>query len=228
MNFSLIVPIAAYKKEYESHIPNEFMLASDGVMMCIKAIMGIDLDKFEHIYFTILREHSKQYQLKSLLELQFLRLGLHQAQVVELDKHTSSQPETVYKTIQKVGISGSFMVKDADCYMEGEILQQNSVAVYPLEKLSWVDPQHKSYVAVDDMNYVTNIIEKRIISHYFCAGAYVFEDKDNFVKCFESLSNRSKLYLSHIIYKMLLQGEVFRPIVATKYVDYNKDITNAK
>lgn len=228
MSFSLIVPVAAYKKEYEAYIPNEFMLDSDGLMMCVKTIMGIDLDKFDHIYFTILREHSERYFLKSLLELQFLRIGLKQAQVVELNKRTSSQPETIYETIKSTGISGSFMVKDADCYIEGEILQQNSVAVYPLEKLSWVDPQHKSYVSVDDMNYITNIIEKRIISHYFCAGAYIFEDKESFIKCFESLSSNSKLYLSHIIYKMLLQGEVFRPIIATAYIDYNKTTTNAK
>lgn len=167
MSFSLIVPIAAYKEEYKSHIPDEFMLASDGLMMCIKAIMGIDLNKFDNIYFTILREHSKHYRLKELLELQFLRLGWKQVQVIELEHPTSSQPETVYETIETTGITGSFMVKDADCYIEGEILEQNSIAVYPLEKLSWVDPQHKSYVSVDDMNYVTNIIEKRIIATIF-------------------------------------------------------------
>ena len=221
MSFSLIVPIAANKKEYEKRIPEEFLLTQDGLMRCVKAIMGIDLTHFHHIYFTVLREHSERYCLKNLLELQFKRLGLKEAMVVELEHYMQSQPETVYETIKQTGISDCFMVKDADCYLEGEIQPENSIAVFPLEKLEWVDPQHKSYVAVDDMSYITNIIEKRIISHYFCAGAYVFESTDDYCQCFESLKHNETLYLSHIIYKMLLQGNIFRTIVAKSYIDFN-------
>ena len=221
MSFSLIVPIAANKKEYKKQIPEEFLFTQEGLMRCVRAIMGIDLTIFSHIYFTILRKHSERYFLKELLETQFKRLGLEKAMVVELEHHTYSQPATVYETIKLVGISGCFMVKDADCYLEGEVLPENSVAVYPLEKLDWVDPQHKSYVAVDDMSYVTNIIEKRIISHYFCAGAYVFESTDDYCQCFESLRGNDTLYLSHIIYKMLLHGNIFRPIIAKSYIDFN-------
>lgn len=37
-----------------------------------------------------------------------------------------------------------------------KLCRENSVAIYPLENLSWVNPQNKSYVAIDDMFYVTN------------------------------------------------------------------------
>ena len=82
-----------------------------------------------------------------------------------------------------------------------------------VENLEWVNPQHKSYVQVDDMFYITNIIEKKIISHYFCAGGYCFEKVDDYCKYYESLQDNDDLYLSHIIYSMLLDKMIFRPIL---------------
>ena len=75
MSFSLIVPIAANKKEYKKQIPEEFLFTQEGLMRCVRAIMGIDLTIFSHIYFTILRKHSERYFLKELLETQFKRVS---------------------------------------------------------------------------------------------------------------------------------------------------------
>ena len=113
-------------------------------------------------------------------------------------------------------------VKEADCYFTAdEILPQNSVAIYALENLPIVDPQHKSYVAVDDMFYVTNIIEKRVVSHFFSAGGYCFEDADEFCRYYSRLKEYSPLYLSHIIYMMLLDKKIFRPILVEDYQDWS-------
>ncbi|WP_071147471.1 glycosyltransferase family protein [Bacteroides ihuae] len=222
MSFSLIVPIAAEKQEYASQLPPMFALNKEGVLLCVKAIMGLDLTQFDAIYFTILRSHDERYCLCELLNLQFRRLGLDKARVVVLDKPTRSQPETIYQTVILMNISGSIFVKDADCYFAGEILSQNGVAIYPLEKLELVNPQNKSYVAVDDMFYVTNIIEKKIISHYFNAGGYCFEDASVFLKYFERLSVGKGLYLSHIVYAMLLDKLIFRPFQVTSYIDFER------
>ena len=219
MNFSLIVPIAANKPEYKEHIPQVFHVAEDGTLLCVKAIMGLDLSKFNAIYFTILRELDERYALSERLNLQFKIHGLN-AKIVLLDEPTSSQPETIYQTIVKENIKGAIFIKDADCYFEGEVQPYNSVAVYPLEELEWVNPRDKSYVQVDDMQYVTNIIEKKLISHLFSAGGYCFESVDDYSKYYGKLRNYNGLYLSHIIYAMLLDGKVFRPIESDKYLDF--------
>ena len=219
-NFTLIVPIAANKSEYEKRIPSVFRISEDGTLLCIKSIQGMDLSSFNHIYFVILKKLDERYSLKDRLLLQFKMHGLSNAEVVILDSPTSSQPETIYQTINKANITGSIFIKDPDCYLEGDVTKQNSLAIYPLESLSWVNPQDKSYVAVDDMYYVTNIIEKRIVSHYFTAGGYCFENVEQYKTYYERLKGQKGLYLSHIVYSMLLDGHIFRPITVSKYQDF--------
>ncbi|MBQ2993033.1 MAG: hypothetical protein IJE21_03960 [Alistipes sp.] len=220
MKYSLIVPVAADKPEYNETLPYVFGLDEEGVVICIRAIMGMDTSCFDNIYFTILRKHDAKYCLSEMLQMQFGRLGLSQAKVVVLDAPTSSQPETIYQTIRKEHIEGAIFIKDSDCYFTCEPRPQNGVAIYPLEELSMVDPRNKSYVAVDDMFYVTNIIEKRVVSRYFNAGGYCFESSDEFCRYYERLHNLGHLYLSHIIYAMLLDKREFRPIRVKEYKDW--------
>ena len=174
MPFNLIVPIASYKTEYLKSLPPVFQKGQDGLMPCIKAVQALDYTIYDRIYFTILRPLDERHNLRELLQEQFYRIRLPKTEIVVLNEPTSSQPETIYQTIQQAHINGSVFIKDADCSFTGEVLPQNSVVIYPLEALAWVNPQNKSYVAIDDNYYVTNIIEKKIISHYFLAGGYCF------------------------------------------------------
>lgn len=226
MNFNLIIPAAADKKEYNNKMPFIFNLNDEGIMLCIKAILGLELNKFSSIYFTILKSHSETYCLKEMFELQFKRLKLNKAKVVIIDKETNNQAETIYQTIQQEHITeGSIYIKDADCYFESEVIAQNGITIYPLESLNMVNPQNKSYIAVDDMYYVTNIIEKKIISHFFNAGGYCFEDVKEFCKYYLRLKDCSHLYLSHIIFTMLLDKHIFRPLAVKHYIDYEAEFS---
>ena len=219
---TLIVPIAADKADYAHKLPQPFSLDDEGMMYCVRAITGLPLSEIDDIYFVILRDHDERFLLSEQLAMQFRRQGLTKAHVTILDKPTKSQVETVARAIEVNGISGMVFIKDADCFFTAdEILPQNSVAIYALENLPIVDPQHKSYVAVDDMFYVTNIIEKRVVSHFFSAGGYCFEDAQEFCQYYEKLKNYDSLYLSHIIYSMLLDKKIFRPILIDAYQDWS-------
>ena len=218
---TIIVPIAADKAEYDRKLPQPFRLDDEGTMFCVKAITGLPLDEVKDIYFVILRSHEQRFMLSEQLMMQFRRHNLTKAHVTILDESTKSQAETVARAIEVNGIQGTVFIKDADCYFTtDEILPQKGVAIYPLENLPVVDPQHKSYVAVDDMFYVTNIIEKRVVSHFFSAGGYCFEDAQEFCRYYERLKDYSPLYLSHIIYTMLLDKKIFRPIQIEDYQDW--------
>lgn len=218
---TIIVPIAADKVEYDRKLPQPFRLDDEGTMFCVKAITGLPLNEVEDIYFVILRSHEERFMLSEQLMMQFRRHNLSKAHVTILDEPTKSQAETVAHAIKVNNIKGTVFIKDADCYFTtDEILPQNGVAIYPLENLPIVDPQHKSYVAVDDMFYVTNIIEKRVVSHFFSAGGYCFGDAEEFCRYYERLKDHTPLYLSHIIYSMLLDKRVFRPIQIDDYQDW--------
>lgn len=217
---SLIMPIAANKPEYATRIPRVFLIAEDGVMHCIRALKSLDLSQFNHIYITILRHLDEQYALTERLQLQFRINGITNAEIVVLDEPTRSEPETIYQTILQKHIQGPIFIKDADCSFTGEDTTGNAIAIHPLEQLDWVNPKNKSYVAVDDMYYITNIIEKRIVSHYFTAGGYSFESAATYCHYYERLQEQQGLYLSHIIYSMLLEGHTFRPVLTKEYEDF--------
>jgi len=218
---TLIVPIAANNAEYAHKLPQPFKYDDEGTMLCVKAITGLPMDNIKDIYFVILQEHDERFMVREQLAMQFRKQHLANGHVTVLERPTGSQAETVARAIELNGIKGIVFIKDADCYFNtDEILPQNGVAIYPLENLPIVDPQHKSYVAVDDMFYVTNIIEKRVVSHFFSAGGYCFEDAQEFCRYYESLKDYSPLYLSHIIYAMLLDKKIFRPIQIDDYQDW--------
>lgn len=219
--FTLIVPIAGDSQEFAKHMPLAFRQDEAGMMLCVKAILGLPLHIFSDIYFVIIKKHDMLYSLRERMAIQFKINKLDKAQVLILDNATSSQPETINEAIKKAGIVGSIFVKDADGFFKAdEIIAQNGVALFPLEELSIVDPQHKSYVAVDDMNYITNIIERRVVSNLFNAGGYCFEKADEYCKYYDRLKKYGKLYLSHIIYSMLLDKISFRPIEIKEYDDW--------
>ena len=219
--FTMIVPAAADKTENPNHIPGIFTTDREGIMHCVKAILGINPDSFDTIYFTVLRKHVEAFDIDLLLNLQFRRLGIKNARIIILDEPTPTQAATVAATIREADIHGAVFIKDADCFFAGEILPENGVAVYPLEQLSLVDPRNKSYVAVDDMQHITNIIEKRIVSNLFNAGGYCFADAEDFMKAYEQYRGFGNIYLSHLIYALLLSGHTFRPIKVAGYSDLN-------
>lgn len=163
MSSNLIVPVAADKPEYSNKLPYVFALGEDGIIVCIKSVLGLPLDRFDNIYFTVLRKHDDLFYIADSLRMQCKRLGLVNVKIVILDEPTRDQVETVFMTIQQERISGSIYIKDADCYFESKEEIRNGVAIYPIEELEMLDPRDKSYVAVDDMYYITNIIEKSVI-----------------------------------------------------------------
>lgn len=217
---TLIVPVAADKAEYADGLPYVFGFDRDGVLICIKSILGLNLSKFDKIYFTVLKKHDEKFFIVDILNLQFKRLGIRNAKVVVLDNPTQDQAETVYQTITKEGIEGSIFIKDSDCYFKTELSEGNSIAIYPIEELEILAPKDKSYVAVDDMYYLTNIIEKSVVGHYINAGGYSLNRADDFVDYYLRLRDYGRLYISHIIYAMLLDKKSFRPMLVEDYKDW--------
>lgn len=217
---SLLVPVAADKPEYENGLPYVFGLDKDGVIICIKSIMGLDLEKFDNIYFTVLRKHNERFFVADSLKLQFKRLGIKNAKVVVLDEATQNQAETIYRTIMQERIEGSIFIKDADCYFRTDLADVNAVAIFPIEQLEVLSPKDKSYAAVDDMYYLTNIIEKTVVGHYISAGGYAIKRVETFLHYYKHLRHYGRLYLSHIIYAMLLDKKTFRPMIVEEYKDW--------
>lgn len=224
MSRNLIIPIAADKEEYNDTLPYVFGLGNDGIIICIKSILGLELEKFDHIYFTILKKHDDAYFISESLQMQCKRLGIDNVKITILHQSTTDQVETIYKTIKQEQISGSIFIKDADCYFECKATEVNSVAIYPIEELEVLDPRNKSYVSIDDMFYITNIIEKAVVDRYISAGGYMFENCEEFCEYANRLREYGQLYLSHIVYAMLLDKKSFKPFLVRNFKDWGTKV----
>jgi len=227
--YNLIVPMINTSNKYLNKLPIEFQYDNNtGEINCIKSIKGINIDLITDIYFVILKSHQDKYNISDKIDVAIDKCVLRNInyKFLFLDEPTSSQAETVYTVINQYNIEGSILIKDADnmCVLEDPILN-NSVLVYNLENTPIVDPQHKSYIAVDDQNFITNIIEKRIISNLFNCGGYFFENVKDYIQGYEALLNfediNNHMYISHIIYWLILNKNIkFRPIEAIDYEDF--------
>lgn len=228
--YKLIVPMLNASKKYENSVPIEFQYDNEsGKMNCIKSIEGINLSSFSEIHFIIFEKHEVLYDIsnKIMLHKNNNEILNNIKFIFSFVKYpTASQAETVYNEIKMHNIEGPIFIKDADnmCVIDKEV-KGNTVLVYPLENTPIVDPQHKSYISIDDQNFITNIIEKRIISNLFNCGGYGFKNANDFVEAYEHILEFedivSHMYISHIIYWLILNKKIkFRPIEAIGYEDF--------
>ena len=229
--FSLLVPMAA--SAIDINVPIQFRHnIENGFMNCIWSVLSINLDKFTDIYFIYLKEYNDKYNIKDQLKAELNKVAIKDKFInknihfYELNYPTTSQAATIYATILDAEIEGPICIKDTDNLCETNKIEiGNYILSYSLEDTALVDPQHKSYIDLDDHQFITNTIEKRVVSDRFNCGGYVFGDSNDFCIAYNSITDYADkdnhLYMSHIIYWLTLYKDIkFRPIECTNYIDF--------
>ena len=205
---SLIIPAAGKSSRYPGVKPKWMLTHPSGCLMINAAISGLDTSHVEKIYVTVLKEHLDNFECEEGIRRSFLDYDCD-VHLVVLEEETSSQPETVYETIRREQISGPIFVKDSDNYFTHKILPGNYVTVADVNGSNITKAGNKSYVTFNEKGLVSDIVEKKIISSFFCTGGYSFEDANLFCETFESLSNDSSLFISHLIQKIIFDNGSF-------------------
>lgn len=219
---NLIIPVSGKSSRFPGMRPKWLLTMPDGTLMLEKAISGINKSYFDRVIIVCLKEHIEKYvNLSALNDRVSTSLG-QSVEWVVLDEPTASQSETIFKGIQNSGISGPMYIKDCDNKFEYEFGGGNEVSVIDLNKIGLVDAKNKSYVQVNELGEITNIVEKQVISNLFCCGGYGFASALDFAQHYEDLTNKisGELYVSHIIYDMMLKGHSFKASAAASYIDW--------
>ena len=218
---NLIIPAAGQSSRFPKMRPKWMLTHPNGNLMLAEAIRGLEFAGLNKIYLTVLAAHLEEFKCLDGIKKQFQQIGLaDKLVVVALEKPTQSQPETVARAIEKENIKGPVCIKDSDNFFRLKVPATNFVSVVDLNQVGFINPGNKSYADVNENHFVTNIVEKRVISNFFCCGAYGFEDAQEYLRYFKSLSGLKNLYISHIIYQMLLEDKAFSAAVATEYSDW--------
>lgn len=222
---TLILPVAGRSSRFPGMRPKWLLTLPSGRLMIEEAVQKMPLSSFTRVIVTCLKEHLDTYVNEDILRTNLIASISPKIELCILEKQTKCHAETVYKTIKQMNVDGSIYLKDCDNIFSCEPVQNNSVGIVSLNDVGLVDAKNKSYVQVDSLGYVTNIIEKNVISSDFCCGGYSFKKAEEFKAAYEAIvqiaqENSGEIYISHIIYHMLLNGSTFDTHTATQYVDW--------
>jgi hypothetical protein len=222
--FSLLIPVAGKSSRFPNMRPKWLLTMPDGKLMVEKSVELINLKKFDRVIITCLKEHLEKYASEALLISSFeLATGVRPEFVI-LDEPTGSQSETIYKTLIDAKVDGAFVIKDCDNMFYSNPEPENFISTINLSDVGLIDAKNKSYVELDSVGHVTNIIEKEVISNEFCCGGYGFESAEEFKRAFLEIGGRNEeIYVSHVIYHLLLGGADFRSAPSNSYVDWGTE-----
>lgn len=217
----LIVPMAGKSSRFPNVKPKWMLTHPSGRFMAIEAVRGLNLDDFEKLNFVYLQEHEEKYSFLKGFREELEDLGLlGKSRLIPLDKPTVDQPETVNQAINIASISGPILIKDSDNYFEAVVKSGNYVCSCDLNTIGLVKPRNKSYISINSMGNVANIVEKQVISSTFCVGGYGFSDSSDFIAALTRLGTMKERYISNVIYDLLLEGFDFESLPVKNYSDW--------
>ena len=212
----IIIPCAGLSTRYPNTLPKYVLSCYDGKMV-LENIVNKYLEDNHRVHITILKEHDIKFNIIKRLKYIFQ----DKINITILTEKTKGSAETVYLTLKQNNIKNSFLVRDCDSFFEHEI-DSNHNAVYCSHINNNENLLQKSYVEFNQHNIVTNIVEKNIISEYFCVGGYQFFSAEEFIDTYNSLTNYSKeIYISNIISDMISNSFVFLKEEVQNYIDLN-------
>jgi hypothetical protein len=188
-------------------------------MMVYESIKGLPLNTFNEIIIVVLKKHMVDDVL-ARLKAQFIEYD--NFNIVILNDKTGSSSDTVSQCIKIKGITGEIYIKDVDDYFCVKSVAPNQVCTYSLNDAENITPGNKSYVRINDDNEILTIIEKSVISPYFSCGLYSFDSANDFVDTFKHIEDfvDEEIYISHIIYKMILDGKSFFINEVENFIDW--------
>lgn len=217
---TLILPVAGKSSRFPNMRPKWLLTMPDGKLMLEKAIEKLNMENFDRVVVVCLAEHIQKYFGEGQFERILSNIPHENVEACILSEHTSSQSETVAKALQQANVEGAFFIKDCDNVFSVNWNGENEIAVLDLNNVELIDAKNKSYVNIDSLGNISNIVEKQVVSNYFCCGGYGFKDSKLFLEHFNAINQTGEIYISHVIYSMLMSKERFRIINADSYMDW--------
>lgn len=219
---TLILPIAGESSRFPNVRPKFLLTHPSGNSILTEAIRGLDLKSFNKILVIGLKKHATIYGYVKALSVELNKeYGIgDKLDFCLLTKPTKNQPETVVRGIEAKSIEGEIVIKDCDNCFDLIKYTGNFVGVYKLENLKEVNAGNKSYIKLGKSGEIVNIVEKNVISSTFCCGIYGFKEVSEFIDTYYKLEKLNNIYISHIIYQMILDGKVFFTAEAKNYLDW--------
>ena len=226
MKVTLILPVAGSSSRFKGSVPKWLLTTPSNNIMIQESILQLNLKNVKTILIICLKEHVNKYinvsSIKKSIESIVPKRIL--IEICILKNPMSSQADTVYEGIKKHRIKGPIFIKDCDNQFKFTIQKGNSISSLNLQNAGLVVAKNKSYIELNHKNEVLRIVEKKVISNFFCTGGYGFESSklftDHFLKIYKKNKTKGEIYVSHVVQSMILNREIFNSIEVQNYSDF--------
>lgn len=219
----LIIPLGGLSRRYGLPRPKWLMTHPDGRYMIEHAVdCMIAPRRYTRIHFVLTQEVMAEFNLPADIIHRVFGSKSYANQISAITLHSSSlsQLETVVRAVAQQNLQGPATIKDCDNSFDILAAGTNYIATRVVDDQDDIRRlQMKSFVRRKN-GQVTDVIEKRVISNEFCAGAYGFEEIHSLVSIFDRLGRSAALYMSDAINALIDQGSAFSTIQATAYEDW--------
>lgn len=218
---NVILPVAGKSSRFPNLRPKWLLTNPNGNFMIVDSIIGMDLEEITTLNIIYLKEHEELFSFKKGLLLNLKKYNLDtKVNFIEIEESTSNQVETVRLGLQIIKEDIPFLIKDSDNSFKVNVqsCDNNFVSYCMLKNLKGSDIASKSYLELDEMGVINNIVEKKITSDKFCCGGYFFKSSHEFLQYSDIQSDN--LFVSDVIFNMTLQGITFTGIECSDYEDW--------
>jgi hypothetical protein len=213
----VIVPAAGLSTRFPNMRPKYTLTDFQGRFMIQRAIEN--LIGAQRIYIGVLAEHHASYPIDQRLR----EIYDDRVKIVVLPHRTLGPADTVHQIMNQVDLDSgqSLLIKDCDSFFCHDYVEGNYVCVSTIAEHDIIKRlAAKSFVRCNDQDIITDIIEKQVISDLFCVGGYHFYRPDLFLRSYRDLHfGDHEIFVSHVIQRLLEQGEIFLARRVSNYVD---------
>ena len=213
----VIVPAAGLSSRFPGTKPKYLLADYKNDLMISNALFGGLLYNYK-IHVGILQEHDEKYNASEYLKNEVH----HDINIAVLQSRTLGPADTVYQTIKQNNIDPNtpIFIKDCDSFFKYEHVEGSAIYSWNLDKTVFSgNVANKSFVTVDDDNYATKIVEKKIASNRICVGGYKFESAQQFCDLFEQISKDHEIFVSEVVDLGIRQGHGFKTVDVENYTD---------
>ena len=218
---NIILPVAGKSSRFPNVRPKWLLTNPNGNFMIVDSILGMELKTIESLNLIYLKEHEEKFNFKKGLLENLKKYNLDSlVNFIELEKETQHQVETIELGLTAINKDISFIIKDCDNSFKVNVtsLDNNFVSYCNLSNLKGSDVASKSYLQLDNMGIIANIVEKKVISDKFCCGGYYFKSINEFLEY--SNIDSSNNFVSDVVFNMILNGKTFVGMECSDYEDW--------
>jgi hypothetical protein len=192
----------------------------NGKLAVQAAAESVPFDQFERVVIAIRKDHDEAFGASKALR----RAIGSGPEIVVIEHDTNGPAETVAVMIERAGVSGPILIKDADSFFPQTPIPQGSfVTLCDLRKCLEVSSVGaKSFATLNENGLISQIVEKSVSSNFICVGLFAFSSADFYMTCLNKIRKtptKGEIFVSNVVYEAISSGEPFHPHLVEDFVD---------